>query len=306
MLRLFSFLMIVPILLCAKVDCCDNLFDGAKSVEVYRDGVVIEMNEQEMNKFEDIFCEALEGARQTPAYGVALDELTKEAMKSGVWCKFEFESTHIRSQMPFDELVINIEEGMQGVNVIRGNDGIYQGRCYYLELEGNLDKLYDYIVSLTDEGLETAVELESQGVAEVEIVSEEGENEDNGEDNENGDENQKDNIVISNQNDEGKEEKTKEVGAFYEGRKKDREGNKDVKKDFADINGGDKDRDKNGKTDEKISDKINERTDKGDDEIKVDEEFEEIKMPDDKNGVINFDLEEESGKSQKELLNHLT
>lgn len=180
--RLLAFLLIVPILLCSQANVMVDLFSEASMVEIYKDGEVYLLNQEQQKEFDEIFCEIMEGAIQKPAFAVSLDDLTKEEMKSGFWVKFIFDNTMFKSEMPFDELLFNVTENAHGVNIIRGNDGIYQGRCYYLDLEGTMNMLYDFISQLSmNEQEDIEIELESQEIQPTIIVSEDKENDNNSE-----------------------------------------------------------------------------------------------------------------------------
>ena len=180
--RLLAFLLIVPILLCSQANVMVDLFSEVSMVEIYKDGEVYLLNQEQQKEFDEIFCEIMQGAIQKPAFAVSLDDLTKEEMKSGFWVKFIFDNTMFKSEMPFDELLFNVTENAHGVNIIRGNDGIYQGRCYYLDLEGTMNMLYDFISQLSmNEQEDIEIELESQEIQPTIIVSEDKENDNNSE-----------------------------------------------------------------------------------------------------------------------------
>ena len=180
MFKVFYLFMILPILFCSQADVMVDLFSEASMVEIYRDGQILELSQEEQTKFEELFCSSLEGAVQMPAYGVSLDQLTKEDMKNGIWVKFIFERTQVKSEMPFDELLIKITTEEYGLNIIRGNSGIYEGRCYYLNLKGNLNDLYNFLSEIQGKGeMDIEVELESQEIKPTMIVEENEEENDN-------------------------------------------------------------------------------------------------------------------------------
>ena len=173
MSRLLCILMIIPILFCSQSNAMENLFDDVKSVEIYKDGQVYIMNDKQQSEFDEIFCYIMQDVIQEPAFTVRLDELTKEEMKSGYWVKFIFEQTLFKSEMPFDELLFNVSENAHGVNIIRGNGGVFQGRCYYLNLKDTMDLLYNFIDELTENKHETIeFELENQEIKPTMIVTE--------------------------------------------------------------------------------------------------------------------------------------
>lgn len=176
MLKFLSLFMIIPVLFCSRINVTTDLFEGAKNVEISFDNEIVEISKTEFDEFENIFCETIKDAHQLPAISISLDSETKEAMKEGLWIKFIFDKTQVKSEMPFDELLIKLEKDSFGFNIIRGNDGVYEGRCFYLDLQKDCNKLYDFLYNLTlKTESESEVELESQEIKETTIVSEEGE-----------------------------------------------------------------------------------------------------------------------------------
>ena len=87
-------------------------------------------------------------AKEMPAFGVALDHETREALKEGVWVELIYSQTHEYNEMPFDSLLISINRDYTGFNIIRKQNGLYDGRCFYLNLEQNMAILYDFILSI--------------------------------------------------------------------------------------------------------------------------------------------------------------
>lgn len=192
MSRLICFLLIIPILFCSQSNVMVDLFNDVSMIEIYKDGQVCIMDEEEQEKFDEIFCNIMEGAIQLPAFAVSLDELTKEEFKEGYWIRFLFENTMFKSEMPFDELLIKITKDSYSINIIRGNNGVYQGRCYYLELKENMNELFDFISELDIEHFDNMeVELENQNLESTMIVNDEENNENKSLDN-------KDSIKLEN------------------------------------------------------------------------------------------------------------
>ena len=169
---LFLFLTL-PILFCSQNNIMVNLFCEANMIEIYKDGETLQVSTNQLDEIDSLFYESISESLSMPAFGVSIDSLTKEAMKSGIWIEIFFDQTIIINEMPFDSLLIEIKENICGTNVIRGNDGVYQGRCFYLDLNGkNFNDLFQYLNLLT-ETEETEVELESQEIEDVEIVENE-------------------------------------------------------------------------------------------------------------------------------------
>ena len=172
MQKLLFLFMIAPIILCSQAGLLPEIFSEAQMVKVYNDGQEIVMSQQVKFDFDTLFVEALDDARQMPAFGVSIHKLTVEEMKSGIWVKFIYQQTMEADGMPFDELLVHVQKDMHGVNIIRGNGGSYNGRCFYLDLNGTLDEVYDFLANLENEEESVEVELEKGEEKEVTIVNE--------------------------------------------------------------------------------------------------------------------------------------
>ena len=84
-----------------------------------------------------------------PAFGVSIDELTREDMKNGLWIELCFDGVQSFEAMDFEGLLIKVEKDFHGFNLIRRNNGKYDGRCFYLSLQNSMDKLYEEIEGLS-------------------------------------------------------------------------------------------------------------------------------------------------------------
>ena len=94
------------------------------------------------------FEQILYNSYQVPALGVSLDEMVKEERKKDLWVEFNFNDLGYNSEMPFEALLVKIENDAKGFNVIRKYDGKYDGRNFYINLVGsNMSDLYMYLLS---------------------------------------------------------------------------------------------------------------------------------------------------------------
>ena len=130
----------------------NEAFDYAEIINVYNGGVKTAYSSggEEYNKILACWNEMINGAHDMPAFGVSLDSYTKAEMKKGLWVEFEFGKVLECNGMPFEKLLVAVEKGSQGFNLIRYNsDCGYDGRCFYLDLFGkNMDNLYDLLLNL--------------------------------------------------------------------------------------------------------------------------------------------------------------
>ena len=85
---------------------------------------------------------------EMPALGVSIHEQTIEYMKKGLWLIFKYNNTQYHNGMPFDELLIEVNPDYYGFNIIRKYKGRYDGRCYYINLNNDMGKLFDALRSI--------------------------------------------------------------------------------------------------------------------------------------------------------------
>ena len=124
-----------------------TFFSQASAVTIIKNGEKFSFLKGD-DKFESIL-KALKtttaNSHEMPAFGVSLDNETKSKLQSGTWLELEFETTKEYNGMPFDALLIEVDENYQGFNLIRKNNNTYDGRCFYLNLKGNMKTLSNEI-----------------------------------------------------------------------------------------------------------------------------------------------------------------
>ena len=100
-----------------------------------------------LDELNNILNTMLVDSHPMPAFGVSLDSETKLAITNGVWLRLIYNNTIWVDGMNFDELLIQVNPEFSGFNIIRGNNGVYEGRCYYIDLNNNSMKtLYNYLI----------------------------------------------------------------------------------------------------------------------------------------------------------------
>ncbi len=103
-------------------------------------------NVDNVEDFQEILNNMLINSRTMPAFGVSIHTETLKAVKKGVWLKLQYNGLQEIEGMTFDELLIEINPKFSGFNIIRGNRGIYEGRCFYIDLaDTTMKSLYDFI-----------------------------------------------------------------------------------------------------------------------------------------------------------------
>ena len=104
-------------------------------------------NIDNLNELNLVLNNMLQESHSLPAFGVSIHTETLNAIQKGVWLKLQYNGTQAVDGMPFDELLIEINPDYNGFNIIRGNRGIYDGRCFYVDLMSqSMEPLYQYVV----------------------------------------------------------------------------------------------------------------------------------------------------------------
>lgn len=129
-----------------------DVFEYAQNIYVYNQGNKCEYasGSDGYKKIMESWNEMLDGAHPMPAFGVSINNLTLKEMQSGVWVEFEFGKEHIVYGMPFERLLINVNETYCGFNIVRYTSEYgYDGRCYYLDLVNkNMSNFYADLMDL--------------------------------------------------------------------------------------------------------------------------------------------------------------
>lgn len=126
----------------------EEIFDEAEGVVVYNDGAAVRClpGQPSYKLVISGFKNMLVGARKMPAFGVSLDNETREAMHKGVWVELEFGKIITYDDMSFEKLLLQVVAEHSGFNLIRYNsESGYSGRCYYFDINGNMSEFYNIL-----------------------------------------------------------------------------------------------------------------------------------------------------------------
>lgn len=103
-------------------------------------------NVDDLSQLNVVLNQMLQDSHTMPAFGVSIHTETLKSIKQGIWLKLQYNGTQSLDDMPFDELLIEVNPEFSGFNIIRGNKGIYDGRCFYIDLiDADMKSLYDYV-----------------------------------------------------------------------------------------------------------------------------------------------------------------
>lgn len=131
-------------------DQINSAFDDCQKIIIYDNGKQKEFakDTKEYDKILQLWQIAVNSGYEMPAYGVSLDKETRKDLESGFYMEFIFDETKTHNEMPYDALLIKLMQNQGGYQLIRLHDGIYEGRCFYININEINNDLYDYINSI--------------------------------------------------------------------------------------------------------------------------------------------------------------
>lgn len=121
----------------------DSLVENIQFIEsfcVVNNGEIVEISKEDKmfeelkSKIEILFsC-----SRIMPAFGVSLHNETLNALEKESWVQINFGKELSVNGLPFNALLFKLEE-TSGINLIRNQNGIFEGRCIYLDFGKIID-----------------------------------------------------------------------------------------------------------------------------------------------------------------------
>lgn len=129
----------------------NSVFDDCYAIKIYDNNhkIIFEKGTKEFDKILQLWQITVNSGYEMPAFGVSIHELTIEDMQKGLHIEFLFDKLNYHNEMPFDSLLLKLQENQYGYQLIRHYEDKYQGRCFYVNTTEINNDLYDYIQSLT-------------------------------------------------------------------------------------------------------------------------------------------------------------
>ena len=171
-MRVLFFFMGVPMMILSFFEATQVL-PYATDYSVYVNGNVVEISEADREALKEKVEAIFESSHTLPAFAVTTDEIFHEQIKDGIFVSIKFDNVLQINELPFDELIYKVEKDTHGFNLFRGMNGIFQGRCIYIDMmDGNMNDLYDFLtkfdIAESQESDEGQIPSEDDGVVEKE------------------------------------------------------------------------------------------------------------------------------------------
>lgn len=170
MMRIMFFIMGIPMMILSFFEAVD-VMPFVSSTSLLVDGNEIVLTEEEQCGLEEQVHLMLQNAHTLPAYGVITHEMFQEQILQGRYISLKFDNVLELSGLPFDELMIKVDQDAQAFDLMRGMKGIFQGRCVHIDLMGSdMKALSTYVDELIAEKEQSnSVQDESSSFQEDEL-----------------------------------------------------------------------------------------------------------------------------------------
>ncbi len=145
--KFLFFLLGVPYMILSFFETMDVL-PHVNSTSLLVDGYVVEMTQDEEKLLQEQVELLFKDSRTMPAFGVIFNDMYKDEIKSGTFISLRFPQLIEVNGLPFDELVFKVEADWSGVNLYRGINGEFNGRCIYIDFEKDMSELDSFIHNL--------------------------------------------------------------------------------------------------------------------------------------------------------------
>lgn len=122
-----------------------EILENAHEIKVYKNTELTPITQEQVLPQ---LTEMLDKAYFAPAFAVVRPQDFEKMFKKGLWVEFCFNRTRTFAEMPFEKLIINIKPDLLGFNVMRYNNGVYDGRCFYLNLTNYTTAFYKHLNEL--------------------------------------------------------------------------------------------------------------------------------------------------------------
>lgn len=127
----------------------DEIFDKCKEIKIYIDNIstTYQKGSKEFNDMLQLWQIRVNSGYEMPAFGVSIHDLTIKELEKGIYIEFIFDKQESHNDMPYETLLVKLQENQYGYQLIRQYDGKYQGRCLYINTTEVNDDLLNYIQS---------------------------------------------------------------------------------------------------------------------------------------------------------------
>ena len=138
----------------------------ANQIEIISDGNTISLSQEDQSALLQEVADLFQDSHTVPAFGVVFDDMYQQEIQSGDFVSIKFPQIYEINGLPFDQLVFKVEKDWQGFNLMRGENGHFQGRCIYVDLmDKNMQNLAEKVDILSKEYAEE-LKVEGEKLAE--------------------------------------------------------------------------------------------------------------------------------------------
>ncbi len=166
-MRFLFFVFGVPMMIMSFFQATDAI-PFAQNTSLLVDGQEIVLSAQQQEDLKMQVASLFEGSHTLPSLAVMFENDFQQKIQEGTYVSLKFERPCEINDLLFDELVFEVVPEYQGFNLYRGNRGVFQGRCVYVDLvDKTMQPLWDFVQTISIDEKEVLEDAEPQILEDV-------------------------------------------------------------------------------------------------------------------------------------------
>lgn len=153
-MRFIFFALGVPMMIMSFFQAIDAM-PFVQETQLYVGGQEIVLSEDQAAQLKEQVEELLQDSHTMPSLSVVFGDDFQDMFQERTFISLKFNSVYEINDLPFDELLFEVTPDSYGFNLFRGNSGIVQGRCVYIDLNGKTtNSFYQHVQGLLTQNQE--------------------------------------------------------------------------------------------------------------------------------------------------------
>ncbi len=134
-MRFLFFVLGVPMMIMSFFQVNETL-PFVQDISLDYNGQEVVLSQEQTQQLGEQIENLFQNSITLPALSVVFADDFNQLHSDGTYITLKFGQTITVNDLPFDELMFKVDSNVYGFNCFRGNSGVFQGRCIYVDLNG--------------------------------------------------------------------------------------------------------------------------------------------------------------------------
>lgn len=145
-MRFLFFVLGVPMMIMSFFQV-NEVLPFVQDIALDVNGQEVVLSQQQTEQLSQQIADLFQNSITLPALSVVFEEDFQQMHSDGTYISLKFGQTMQVNDLPFDELVFKVDPNVYSFNCFRGNEGVFHGRCIYVDLNGKTMQQFSAFVS---------------------------------------------------------------------------------------------------------------------------------------------------------------